>query len=192
MEPFKQSVTGCMRAIAQDSELEVVFTKDKPGMTPGQARLPEPGKSISKQKIAITRGLSDSMALRRAMHDRGVHATLLPEGENARAIFDAVEQARVEAVGARAMAGMGDNLAEMLEDKSVAISTRLSPVRTHRLRRRRPFWCVKNSPVASRQKVPLRWLINGASGLKKKPRAISTICLVQLMTRRSLPETFVR
>ncbi len=117
LEPFKQSVSGCMRAIAQDSELEVTFSGDKPGMTPGQARLPDPGKSTSKQNVAITRGLSDSMAMRAAMHDNSIHSNLLPEGQNARAIFDAVEQARVESLGSLAMQGAGDNIAQMLEDK---------------------------------------------------------------------------
>lgn len=117
MEPFKQSLTGCMRAIAQEPELEVTFSKDKPGMTMGQARLPDPGRTVSKRSVAITRGLGDSMALRQAMHDSKVHARLLPEGQNARAIYDALEQARIEAVGSLAMQGVGDNLAEMLEDK---------------------------------------------------------------------------
>jgi cobaltochelatase CobT len=117
MEPFKQSLTGCMRAIAQDHELEVTFSKDKPGMVMGQARLPDPGRTVSKRSVAITRGLGDSMALRQAKHDSKVHARLQPEGQNARAIFDAVEQARIEAVGSLAMQGVGDNLAEMLEDK---------------------------------------------------------------------------
>lgn len=117
MEPFKQSVSGCMRAIAQDSDLEVTFSGDKPGMSPGQARLPDPGKKTSSSSLAITRGLGDSMALRQAMHDRKIHASLLPEGQNARAIFDAVEQARVESLGSLAMPGAGDNIAVMLEDK---------------------------------------------------------------------------
>ncbi len=116
-EPFKQSVTGCMRAIAQDHELEVTFSGDKPGLSAGQARLPDPGRKVSRRSVTITRGLGDSMALRQAMHDHSIHAHLQPEGENARAIFDAVEQARVEAIGALAMQGVGDNIAEMLEDK---------------------------------------------------------------------------
>ena len=119
MEPLKQSVSGCMRAIAQDAELEITFCKDKPGMAGDRVRLPEPPKTPSVKDIAITRGLSDSMALRRAKHDTGVHAEHLPAGENARAVFNAVEQARVEAIGSKAMAGMADNLDSMLEDKFI-------------------------------------------------------------------------
>ncbi|MGI9357180.1 MAG: cobaltochelatase subunit CobT, partial [Rhizobiaceae bacterium] len=117
IEPLKSSVAGCMRAIAQDAELEITYGKDKPGIAGDRVRLPEPSKNPSAVEIAVTRGLSDSMALRRAKHDSGVHAQHLPAGDNARAVFNAVEQARVEAIGSQAMAGMGDNLAQMLEDK---------------------------------------------------------------------------
>jgi cobaltochelatase CobT len=40
-----------------------------------------------------------------------------PEGADARAIFDAVEQARIEAIGARRMQGVGDNIAAMIDDR---------------------------------------------------------------------------
>ena len=117
VEPLKSSVAGCMRAVAQDAELEITYGKDKPGIAGDRVRLPEPSKNPSEVEIAVTRGLSDSMALRRAKHDSGVHAQHLPAGDNARAVFNAVEQARVEAIGSQAMSGMGDNLAHMLEDK---------------------------------------------------------------------------
>ena len=67
--------------------------------------------------IAVTRGLGDSMALKRACHDSIVHNRLAPEGKQARAVFDAVEQARVESIGSRRMAGVSDNIGHMLEDK---------------------------------------------------------------------------
>ncbi|MCJ8307857.1 MAG: cobaltochelatase subunit CobT [Hyphomicrobiales bacterium] len=117
VEPLKTSVASCMRAISQDAELEVSYGKEKPGMSGQRVRLPEPGKNPSKADIAVTRGLADSMALRRAKHDSSVHANHLPAGDNARAVFNAVEQARVEAIGCIAMDGMADNIDHMLEDK---------------------------------------------------------------------------
>ncbi|WP_455874003.1 hypothetical protein [Rhizobium yanglingense] len=54
----------------------------------------------------MTRGLGDSMALRLACHDEKVHATMAPQGSDARAIFDAVEQARVESIGTLRMEGV--------------------------------------------------------------------------------------
>ncbi|MER8820434.1 cobaltochelatase subunit CobT [Mesorhizobium sp. M0991] len=116
-DSFKRAVTVCMRAIAGDKDLEVGFAKDRPALAGSRARLPELPKKASKADIAITRGLGDSMALKRACHDVRIHTRLAPEGKQARAIYDAVEQARVEAIGSRAMQGVADNIGSMLEDK---------------------------------------------------------------------------
>jgi cobaltochelatase CobT len=114
---FKRAVTVCMRAISGDHELEVGFAKDKPALAGNRARLPELPKKPTGTDIAITRGLGDSMALKRACHDLRIHTKFAPEGKQARAVFDAVEQARVEAIGALRMTGVGDNIGHMLEDK---------------------------------------------------------------------------
>ncbi len=106
-----------VRAIAADGELEVTFANDKPALSGNRARLPEFSKKPSAQEIAITRGLGDSMALRKACHDARVHNHLAPEGQKARAIYDAVEQARCEAIGSKAMLGVAENISVMLEDK---------------------------------------------------------------------------
>ncbi len=116
-DSFKRAVTVCMRAISGDHDLEVAFAKDKPALAGSRARLPELPKKPSPTDIAVTRGIGDSMALKRACHDLRIHSKFAPEGKQARAVYDAVEQARVEAIGARAMAGVADNLGSMLEDK---------------------------------------------------------------------------
>ncbi|MBZ9866818.1 cobaltochelatase subunit CobT [Mesorhizobium sp. CA15] len=116
-DSFKRAVTVCMRAVAGDKDLEVGFAKDRPALAGNRARLPELPKKASRNDIAITRGLGDSMALKRACHDQRIHNRLAPEGKLARSIFDAVEQARVEAIGSRAMQGVADNIGSMLEDK---------------------------------------------------------------------------
>jgi len=114
---FKRAISVCMRAISGDKEMEVAFAKDKPALAGNRARLPEPAKKPSATDIAVTRGLGDAMALKRACHDQRIHMKLAPEGKQARAVFDAVEQARVEAIGSRMMAGVADNIGTMLEDK---------------------------------------------------------------------------
>ena len=63
------------------------------------------------------RGHADSIALRLACHDPAVHRKLAPGGQQARAVFEAVEQARVEAIGSRRMGGVANNLAAMLDDR---------------------------------------------------------------------------
>lgn len=116
-DAFKRALSTCVRAIAGDHDLEVSFTKDKPALSGNRARLPEVPRKPTSESLQITRGLGDSMALRRACHDIRLHSRLAPQGQQARAIYDAVEQARVEAIGARTMQGVSDNLAAMLEDK---------------------------------------------------------------------------
>ena len=63
------------------------------------------------------RGHANSIALRLACHDPAVHRKLVPGGQQARAVFEAVEQARVEAIGSRRMGGVAKNLAAMLDDR---------------------------------------------------------------------------
>jgi cobaltochelatase CobT len=116
-EPFKRAVTGCLRAIARKPDLEVAFAAERPGMIAGKARLPEPPRKLGLADAAIVRGHADSIALKLACHDPLVHRKLVPGGQQARAVFDAVEQARVEAIGARRMAGVAKNLSAMLDDR---------------------------------------------------------------------------
>ena len=116
-EPFKRALTACIRSIAGDHELEVAFGNDRPGLTGERARLPDLPKRPTTRDVQVTRGLGDSMALRKACHDAQVHAAMAPAGADARAIFDAIEQARVESIGARRMAGVAENIGSMLADK---------------------------------------------------------------------------
>ncbi len=115
-EPFKRAVTSCLRAIAKAPELEVTFAAERPGLSPGKARLPEPARKMSKRDAAVVRGHSDSIALRIACHDAKIHRKLMPGNPQARGVFDAVEQARVEAIGSQRMAGVAKNLTAMLDD----------------------------------------------------------------------------
>ncbi|MEH2511724.1 cobaltochelatase CobT [Nitrobacteraceae bacterium AZCC 1564] len=115
-EPFKRAVTSCLRAIAKQPELEVTFASERPGLSPGKARLPEPARKLTRKDAAIVRGHADSIALRLACHDPKVHRKLAPGNPQARGVFDAVEQARVEAIGSRRMAGVAKNLTAMLDD----------------------------------------------------------------------------
>src|SRR6187549_1833373 len=116
-EPFKRAVAGCMRALARKPDLEISYAAERPGMAGGKARLPEPPRKLSAQDAAIVRGHADSIALRLACHDPAVHRRQLPNGQQGRAVFEAVEQARVEAIGARRMQGVAQNLGAMLDDK---------------------------------------------------------------------------
>ena len=116
-EPFKRAVTGCLRALARKPDLEVSYAAERPGLMGGKVRLPEPPRKLSKAEAAIVRGHADSIALRLACHDAAMHRRLQPAGQQARAVFEAVEQARVEAIGARRMTGVANNLTAMLDER---------------------------------------------------------------------------
>lgn len=117
VEPFRRALTGCIRSVAGDAEVEVVFANERPGIAGERIRLPELSKRPTRDELAVTRGLGDSMALRKACHDARIHATMSPPGADARAVFDAVEQARVEAIGTNRMPGMAANINSMLSEK---------------------------------------------------------------------------
>jgi len=120
-EPFKRAVAACMRALARMPQLEVAYAAEKPSLVrngaTAKARLPEPARKLDPREVAILRGHADSMALRLACHNIDMHRRLTPEAPAARAAFDAVEQARVEAIGARRMEGVAANLDSMLDDR---------------------------------------------------------------------------
>src|SRR5690606_4470643 len=56
------------------------------------------------------RGQADRLALRLANHDEALSARLRPADSRAAEVFEAVEQARVEAVGSRSLAGVRANM----------------------------------------------------------------------------------
>ena len=114
---FKRVLTVAMKTIAEDPELSVAFGNETPSLAGNRAKLPQVANELKPADIAIVRGLSDSFALRIANHNDKVHARYQPQGKNARAVFEAVEQARIEALGANAMQGMKTNLAAMLDDR---------------------------------------------------------------------------
>ncbi|HEX3497639.1 MAG TPA: cobaltochelatase subunit CobT [Methylocella sp.] len=120
-EPFKRAVAGCMRAVAKMPAIEVAFTAERPSLVwtgaSAKARLPEPSRRLDAREAAVLRGHADSMALRLACHNKDIHRRLTPPAPAARAVFDTVEQARVEAIGSRLMLGVAGNLDAMLDDR---------------------------------------------------------------------------
>jgi cobaltochelatase CobT len=115
LEAFKAVLTGTARAIAHEPEVELAFTADAPTQIGKNIKVPMPGRALPPEQVAEARGFADGFALRLRHHDAGVHARLAPTPPIARAVFDAVESARVEALGSRGMAGVRANLNHALE-----------------------------------------------------------------------------
>ncbi len=115
LEAFRLVLGGTARAIAREPELELSFTAEAPSASYKQLRVPMPSRSLPAQAVAEARGFADSFALRLRHHDQGLHEKVAPAEAVARAVHDAVEQARVEAIGSRSMEGVRNNLNQALE-----------------------------------------------------------------------------
>ena len=136
-EPFKRAVGVCLRAIAGKGDIEIAFAAERPGLAANKVRLPEPPRRLNDREAAIIRGHADSIALRLACHDPAVHRKLAPGGQQARAVFEAVEQARVEAIGSRRMGGVKRISPPCSMTVSIAANTTRFPIAPMR-RSRRP------------------------------------------------------
>jgi len=117
VEAFRQALAGASRAIARESELELGFTSDAPSAQGKSVKVPLPSRTLPEREVAEARGYADAAALKLRHHDVQLHARNTPLDETARAVFNAAEQARVEALGARAMAGVRDNLSRATESR---------------------------------------------------------------------------
>jgi cobaltochelatase CobT len=114
-EPFKRALAHAARSLAEMEDLEVVFSGDGPSLSGKRAVLPHPPRDMSPKEAARIRGLADQMALRLSHHDAVKHAKGRPQTPAAQAVYEAVEQARIEAIGANALGGVRQNLTQVLE-----------------------------------------------------------------------------
>ena len=115
---FKQALAEAARTVAGDPELEVAYTADPSGVSGRRMRLPPVTRRLDPAEVRLARGKADAMALRLRHHDEAAHARRMPQGENARGIYEALETARCEALGARAMPGVASNLDAALAERA--------------------------------------------------------------------------
>jgi len=109
-DPFKKALAEATKVMADDPDLTVSYSVDPPGMTADTVRLPQVSRRMTREEVLLARGTADAFALRRKFHDDAVAAKYAPQGQMARDLFDAMENARVEAVGARYMPGTAGNI----------------------------------------------------------------------------------
>merc|ERR1712034_133170 len=95
LDAFKDVLSGAARAMARDAEVEVGFTADAPHMAGKAIKVPTPGRNLPADQVALARGFADANALKLRHHNAKVHGGAAPADAIARAVYDAVEQARV-------------------------------------------------------------------------------------------------
>jgi cobaltochelatase CobT len=122
-EAFKSATAAVVKAIAGKPDATVIFTpvatnqKAGAGSVLGEVRLPLPPHKLTKDNVTRIRGAADSAALRLRHHDTALHARRMPLGKEAVDAYNAMEQARVEVLGARQYVGVGQNLGNALEQR---------------------------------------------------------------------------
>jgi len=109
-DPFKKALAEATRTMADDPEMTVSYSVDPPGMNREGVRLPQVSRRMTRDEVMLARGTADAFALRRKFHDDAVATKYAPQGNLAREIYEAMETARCEAVGARAMPGTAVNI----------------------------------------------------------------------------------
>jgi len=117
LDRFKAVLGGAARAIAHEPEIELAFTADAPIQSGKHIKVPMPARTLPADQVAEARGFADGFALRLRHHNAALHAKQAPAEAVARSVFDAVEGARIEALGARGYAGIAANLATALDLK---------------------------------------------------------------------------
>ena len=109
-EDFKKATASALRAVAGSAEVQVSYQPGPSGLAGKRARLPLPTRALPPAEMARLRGAADALALRLKHHDDNVHNARMPSRREARDVYDALEQARVEVIGSTNMAGIAANL----------------------------------------------------------------------------------
>ena len=123
LDQFKSVLAGTARALSDNAEVELAFTADAPSQAGRHIKVPMPARTLPADQVAEARGFADSFALRLRHHNVMLHAKAAPQEAVARAVFDAVENARVDALGSKGYAGIADNL-----DRALAMRMKSDPI----------------------------------------------------------------
>ncbi|MCF3593594.1 cobaltochelatase subunit CobT [Rhodobacteraceae bacterium LMO-12] len=109
-DPFKKALAEATKVMANDPELSVSYTVDPSGVSGDAMRLPQVSRRVTREEVLLARGTADALALKHKYNDAQTHARYVPPGDMARDIYEAMETARCEAMGARDMPGTAGNI----------------------------------------------------------------------------------
>jgi cobaltochelatase CobT len=109
-DAFKKALAEASKVMANDPELTVSYSVDPSGLSGDTMRLPQVTRRMTREEVLLARGTADALALNRRYHNGQTHARYEPQGEMARDLYEAMETARCEAVGARDMPGTAGNI----------------------------------------------------------------------------------
>jgi len=116
-QQFLKSTAAAMRALAGGQDHQVTYAGTDTHVGQSDVRLPALPPNATPAQRASLRGAADGAALWLAHHNADTHKKLCPTLDGARAIFESAERARVEALGAQNMKGVGANLEAALNQR---------------------------------------------------------------------------
>ncbi len=128
LEQLERAIAVCLKTVAGRADMVVQYGPRKAMLTDDRARLPQLPHEPEAEDIAFVRGVADRFALRLAYHDERLHNERLPRTLHGIALFEALEDARIEAIGALAMPGMAANMQAELEERITRQLKTVSPL----------------------------------------------------------------
>ncbi|WP_166416182.1 cobaltochelatase subunit CobT [Cochlodiniinecator piscidefendens] len=118
-DPFKKALAEATKVMADDRELSVTYSVDPSGINNDTVRLPQVTRRMTREEVLLARGTADALAMKHKHHNATTFNRYLPQGQMARDLYDAMETARCEAVGARAMPGALSNIDVKIENDAL-------------------------------------------------------------------------
>ncbi len=117
-DPFKKALAEATKVLADDPDLSVNYSVDPSGIAGDTMRLPQVTRRMTRDEVLLARGTADALAMQRKYHDNAIHARYSPPGDMARSLYEAMETARCEAMGARDMPGTAGNIDAKIETEA--------------------------------------------------------------------------
>lgn len=118
---FKKALAEATKALANDPDLNITYSIDAASLVNDTARLPQISHKMTREEVLLARGTADSFALKLRFHNQSTHVKYSPQGKIAYEVYDALETARCETLGARAMPGTASNINAKLENEAIKL-----------------------------------------------------------------------
>ena len=116
-EMLERRISAAYKAIVGNPQMDISFGANNEGTSVGtSARLPRP-KSKSYADIQNARGEADFLAFKHRFHNPRLHAKNTPNDEDQALLFNALEDARIEAVGSDKFKGASGNIDHALNSR---------------------------------------------------------------------------
>ncbi len=116
-EVFRSAMAITTASLAADKDVEVSFSADGGRVAGDKIILNSPPRKLNASTAAIARGEADKLALTKRYHDPVAYSANRPSSEEAAAIYEGAERARIDALGSKEMDGIASNLDAILEER---------------------------------------------------------------------------